>query len=191
MYRIRFNAPGKFQEVVDFAVESMKSLDFDVVVFRGFSGAIIGAPVALQLKKDWALVRKPNDASHTSNRIEGSVWGRYVIVDDFIDSGKTMRAILETVKEYGSTLAECLGCILYDQGWLESHSCSREFYETNAGMKILNWRGVPAKPNSQAILGPMPNFIVQAKEAALPVEGAGPYYPNRNLHFTDTPAIAL
>ena len=167
MYRFRFNVPGKFEEVVNFTVKSLANIDFDVLVFRGFSGAIVGAPVALRLKKDWALVRKPQDASHTTNRIEGNVWGRYIVIDDFIDTGATLRTIQDAVKEFGSPSAECLGCVLYDQQWLESRCSSREVYEQPSGMKILNWRGIPAKPNSQAILGPMPKFFASAKEGAL------------------------
>ena len=91
-----------------------KRLEFDTVVFRGVSGALVAPGVALKLGKLLAVCRKPTEKAHCSAGLETSYLPvhRYVIVDDFICSGSTIRAILEDVKAREPS-AVCVGVLLY------------------------------------------------------------------------------
>jgi hypothetical protein len=143
MYGDKFYDATAFAGVVDNVIRNLRPIDFDVVVFRGFSGAVVGPVVALKMGKNWAFVRKHDDNSHSSSRIEGSIIGRYVIVDDFIDSGATIRKIIEDVS-YTYPDAVCLGAFFYDQSW---HSRAvagpyKDLFEDKLhGLtSILNWQ---------------------------------------------------
>lgn len=89
---------------------------FDAIAFRGVSGSMVAPLVCQQLGKFPIIVRKDTDGSHSSDTVEGYAgcrysvdeggWPRheympfrYIIVDDFIDSGKTVRAIVDEMGE--------------------------------------------------------------------------------------------
>jgi adenine/guanine phosphoribosyltransferase-like PRPP-binding protein len=141
MYGKPVNTPESFNEAVDYAVQQLEGVDFNMIVFRGFSGAVIAPTVAAKLGKMWALVRKPGDSAHSSRRVEGIVRGKYVIVDDFIDSGNTIR---ETVKAVGQQVvpaepAKCVGVVLYDpEWWGKVRVRLRDVFEEKIGIGILN-----------------------------------------------------
>jgi len=101
---------------------------FDAIAYRGASGAIIASIIAHQLKKPLILVRKPEDTKgHSPYSLEGpkSV-KRYLIVDDFMSSGKTYEAIREAIRSEHPQ-AECLGMleVTYCENW---HSSDRTAY---------------------------------------------------------------
>lgn len=82
------------------ALGGVKDL-FDSIVVRGVSGLIVGSPVALALGKPVVIVRKPGVSSHAHTLVSNAwhVGGRYVIVDDFVSMGNTMRAIQDAIDE--------------------------------------------------------------------------------------------
>ena len=63
------------------------------LAFTGISGMAIGFSVADILDIPFAVIRKPNDGSHSSRRVEGYMNSKYVILDDFISSGDTITTI--------------------------------------------------------------------------------------------------
>lgn len=71
------------------ACERLKGQQFDVIVVRGTSGLLLGSALAIRLRKRLAVVRKPNDSSHSSATVEGWLGGRWLFVDDLICSGST------------------------------------------------------------------------------------------------------
>ncbi len=148
MYNTAVWEPSKFAKAVKYVTDCLKTVPFDVLVFRGFSGAVIGPTVALRLKKPWALVPKVGDNSHSSRQIEGKVQGTYVIIDDFIDSGDTIRAIKNAISET-SPKAKCGGVVFYEQEWCNNCAPSRECWEGKiGGLPVLNWR--KKKPRSES-----------------------------------------
>jgi phosphoribosylpyrophosphate synthetase len=76
------------------------------IVVTGLSGMLIGIPVADALGRPLAIVRK-NRGLHRS--IEGSIASKYIIVDDLIETGDTVKRITNTI----STCAVCVGIVLY------------------------------------------------------------------------------
>lgn len=70
----------------------------DALAFCGSSGSVAAFILGMTHKIPVVYVRKPNEESH-GNLIEsnaGSI-GSYIIVDDFIDTGKTIRYIVNSV----------------------------------------------------------------------------------------------
>lgn len=74
------------------AREDLKDVDFDTIVGRGLSGALIIPTLARYLGKHWAIVRKKGDGSHDGRAVVGRLGKRWLFVDDFIDSGETQEA---------------------------------------------------------------------------------------------------
>jgi phosphoribosylpyrophosphate synthetase len=132
--------------IIKYAVTELKKLSqyFDFIVVRGTSGLLVGPEVASRLKKPLGVVRKKTDNSHYCYGYEGTVIGsRYIIIDDFIASGDTVRAI---VKEMESVLpdSKCVGVYCY----LPKHpeEISQEISLSCTG---------ECKQNSVGVLGPM------------------------------------
>jgi phosphoribosylpyrophosphate synthetase len=86
---------------VDKACAILGKYEFDAIAFRGMSGAIPSPVIALAMNKTMIMVRKPESESHSGRNVEGDrAARRYVIVDDFIESGATVQAIYDQVKEF-------------------------------------------------------------------------------------------
>ena len=93
--------------------------------------------MALRLGKAWALVRKAGDNAHSSRRVEGRVDGDYIIIDDFIDSGETVREIV-----YACDDGQCVGAYFYDYRWSNARNdpnLRAGLKDRIGGIKILNW----------------------------------------------------
>lgn len=111
--------PWLITHTVNWTVERILELapDAQAVAFRGLSGALIAPivayklglnPIGVRKKVDWSHGAKP---VHTRTLERGKI-DRYVIVDDFIDTGDTVR---EIVKDYWTTGMNLLGVFCY--GW--------------------------------------------------------------------------
>ena len=100
------------RELVPYAVEILKTFDFDALAFRGVSGAIIAPVLALELRKSIIVVRKTAEKSHMwGQTVQGDNNARrYIIVDDFIDSGATVQTISKKIREW-QPHATCLGVL--------------------------------------------------------------------------------
>jgi len=76
--------------------EDVKLNTFDAIAFRGVSGALVAPAVAVAVGKPLIVVRK-SEASH-GRPVEGAITAkRYVIVDDFVGAGGTVRAITDAL----------------------------------------------------------------------------------------------
>lgn len=135
---------GTIDEVVA-TLEKVKD-KFDVIAFRGMSGALVAPAVAARLGKDLIMVRKTTDNSHSYLATEGRVNCKsFVIIDDFAQSGETVRTIfrevLEFVGRYGSLYSsemkrqpkkpELLGIIFYKRD--TSSLMTPSLFETRYG----------------------------------------------------------
>lgn len=80
--------------------------DFETVVFRGTSGALIAPCVADRMRKHLTVIRKHQEHAHTSRTTEGWIreTTRYIIVDDFISEGETVRTIVEAMSQHQGQL---------------------------------------------------------------------------------------
>ena len=86
--------------------------DYDCIVFRGVSGALIAPIVAYKLGVPVVPVRK-GENSHSSNLIElVGDYVHYLVVDDLISSGDTMREILTVCNRHSM---HCRGIVLWNE----------------------------------------------------------------------------
>ena len=96
-------SPAVLRDRIKAALPSFERLrrkvKFDVIAFTGSSGACIAFTLAYETEIPLLYVRKPGEKSHGS-RIEsnaGKTVKKYLIVDDFIDSGDTIRNIVKRI----------------------------------------------------------------------------------------------
>ncbi|RTL65864.1 MAG: phosphoribosyltransferase [Pseudonocardiaceae bacterium] len=104
-----------------------KPLRFDTLVGTGLSGAIIIPPLARALRKDYLLIRKDDDGTHSEFPAEGRLGSRWLFVDDLVCSGATLRRCMRVVREMLSEhfghrqrtgfSTELVGMFLYSDGW--------------------------------------------------------------------------
>lgn len=89
----------------------------DTLVGTGVSGALVVPYIGRILDVHWALVRKPTEGSHSDLLVEGTIGECWVLVDDLIDTGETLRRVEEAIKLdlYGWT-TYCAGAIMYLDG---------------------------------------------------------------------------
>jgi hypothetical protein len=127
---------------------------FEAIVVRGMSGLIVGPMVASRLKKPWCVVRKPGEGTHSDHKaVEG--WHNfrsYIIVDDLIASGGTVRLIQKTIRE--SALAslnkwergvpECVGYYLYNHDELVWRGDGKNYSFHD---KYFLFQEIPARPS--------------------------------------------
>jgi adenine/guanine phosphoribosyltransferase-like PRPP-binding protein len=104
----------------------------DTVVVSGNSGLSIGVAALSMEDFPLVLVRKDNDNSHGSP-IEGPDrhhMRRYIILDDFIDSGATIERIVNKINVLSCNYhdrPECTGVVLYKRAHNEHYrlECGR------------------------------------------------------------------
>lgn len=113
-----FIDPPKAKQVVEASVRLLRQLEedgltFTTIAFRGISGALIAPMIAAELGKSLMAVRKDHPTGHGSNAVEGDQNAKqYIIVDDFIATGKTIREIIQAVSSsYGRAEAMCVGVL--------------------------------------------------------------------------------
>lgn len=124
--------PRTLPTIINKTTEAIKDRrwanEADVVVFSGYSGAMVGGAVCAATGQYPAIVRKVNDeggdhGKDHGDRIEGAGGDySYIILDDFISSGATIRRIYEEMKTYRPD-AKCVGVVL----WWSSNSWNTTF----------------------------------------------------------------
>ena len=117
-------------------VEAMADLiesngyDFDAIACQGVSGLVMASMLSFMIKKPLIVVRKDVTHSHSDQMVEFGVIPvknemgklskvRYIIVDDLIESGKTVNDIDKKIKSYEESVFncefECVGLYLYHE----------------------------------------------------------------------------
>jgi adenine/guanine phosphoribosyltransferase-like PRPP-binding protein len=87
---------------------------FDAIAFTGSSGAALAFPLSYLMKLPLIHVRK-GDGNHFGQPIEGTISSKnYIIVDDFIASGYTVRKIVKTIKKEYAHEANPVAIYLYN-----------------------------------------------------------------------------
>ena len=93
--------------------------EFDTIVVSGLSGVIPGAIIAHKYNKQLVVVRKDDDITH-GTRTEGKDHFKegtpYIVLDDFICSGRTMTRILTKMQDLGYGLPKYV-CLYRGSMW--------------------------------------------------------------------------
>jgi len=103
---------------MDLLIEAMRTdipVAYDTLIGTGLSGTLVVPSMARALDVRWAIVRKDEEQSHASTRIEGEIGTRWLFVDDFISSGRTYRRVQAAVAATVGNTA-MVGAWLYEQG---------------------------------------------------------------------------
>ena len=85
---------------------------FDSIVCCGVSGLMVVPQIAELLDKHIVIIRKPNEKCYSDFPMEGVTPFRYVIVDDLVCSGSTIKHIKHTIYE-DCPKARCVGVYCY------------------------------------------------------------------------------
>lgn len=115
---------ARAEQLVKVLPDVMKSTGAEAVIVTGVSGMSIGFAALALLNFPLFVVRKQNDMSHGSV-IEGPqnvAVTKYLVLDDFVSSGRTIRTIAEAVTSARGTYADaanpegcvCVGVLMHD-----------------------------------------------------------------------------
>ncbi|NDB60499.1 phosphoribosyltransferase [bacterium] len=134
------NHKNRNKIIIDAVCKLRKIKDsFDSIACSGTSGLMVVPQIAELLDKHIVIVRKNDERSYSDFRIEGVSPFRYIIIDDLICSGNTIRHIKRSIKEEHSR-SSCIGvyCYLpsecsYGPNDLGSKLCQRDL-----GVPLLN-----------------------------------------------------
>jgi orotate phosphoribosyltransferase-like protein len=113
---------------------------FDAIAFTGCSGSAIAYILAMEYQVPLIYIRRENERSH-GFRVEGTAGQgiyRYLIVDDFVSTGATVRRIIKEIKDWTAkkTLPEpeCIGVLAYDG----SGNSMNEVYIDGKVIRVFN-----------------------------------------------------
>jgi adenine/guanine phosphoribosyltransferase-like PRPP-binding protein len=105
--------PTVLRRVVANCSKTVKQLKPDAIVCRGLSGISIAFAVSIATGVPVAVVRK-KDGNHSTFDVEGVInFKSYVVIDDLVDSGKTLKKIRQQVKSKEKD-SNCIGVLLYN-----------------------------------------------------------------------------
>lgn len=88
-------------KLVENACDKLSTIKFNAIAFTGMSGALIAPAVAFKLNRGLILIRKGRlSQCHSRLRVEGDInCNSYIILDDFIATGDTIKRIAKYVNE--------------------------------------------------------------------------------------------
>lgn len=139
--------PEELERIANSVYRVVKETNSELIVARGISGTIVVSAVAAIHKIPFAIVRKPNESSHSYEEVEltdkvlRSVYTNaidyttyhtnWLIVDDLISTGATVRiiakAIVDEQEVNGDIAGKCTGIVLYAE-----HRARRDVYKLPA-----------------------------------------------------------
>lgn len=112
--------------------------EFDTIACCGISGLLVVPQIAELLNKHILIIRK-NEKCYSEFRMEGVAPFRYVIVDDLICSGSTIKRIKNTIKE-DHPRARCVGvyCYMPEETAYKADRDGSKLCERDLGVPLLN-----------------------------------------------------
>ena len=101
-------------KVIINAYAKLAKVDFwyDAIACCGTSGMLVVPQIAELLKKNIIVARKINDNCYSDFIIEGPSTKQYIIIDDLICSGKTVKHIIKAIKTE-TPRSKCMGIYSY------------------------------------------------------------------------------
>jgi adenine/guanine phosphoribosyltransferase-like PRPP-binding protein len=108
----------KAEEHFTKSIKALQSsnVEFDAIAFTGVSGSLTAPVIAFLLRKPLIVIRKATDTSkHSPYMVEGDVAASsFIIVDDFICSGKTRDTIISTLTHWNNAEYKGFLSVLYN-----------------------------------------------------------------------------
>jgi adenine/guanine phosphoribosyltransferase-like PRPP-binding protein len=115
---------------------------YDTIAFCGMSGAAMAFILAYELEIPLLCVRKETDDSHFHDMNSGKVLEgnidtqKYLIVDDFISSGRTLNYIMDSIQK-GVPGSDCVAMLMYAA---TSSNCTYSRKESGRAWKVISSR---------------------------------------------------
>ena len=121
------------------AVCDLRKIDdqFDSIACCGVSGLMVVPQIAELLNKNIVIVRKPDEKRYSNFFIEGVSPFRYVIVDDLVCSGSTIKHIKNTIYE-DCPKAQCVGVYCYMPDECAYTETTTKLFERDFRTLLLN-----------------------------------------------------
>jgi len=111
--------------------------EFDSIACCGSSGLMVVPQIAELLNKNIILIRKKDEKCYSNFAIEGVRPFRYIIIDDLICSGNTIRHITRTIRdEYSKT--QCVGLYCYMPDECAYNKTNLDRFQKDFGLPFLN-----------------------------------------------------
>jgi adenine/guanine phosphoribosyltransferase-like PRPP-binding protein len=110
---------------------------FDSIACCGISGLMVVPQIAELLDKHIVVIRKKNDKCYSEFPMEGVVPFRYIIVDDLVCSGSTIKYIKNTIYE-DCPKAYCVGVYCYMPEECAYTSDTIKLFERDFRTTLLN-----------------------------------------------------
>jgi adenine/guanine phosphoribosyltransferase-like PRPP-binding protein len=110
---------------------------FDSIICCGISGLMVVPQIAELLDKHIVVIRKKDDRCYSEFPMEGVTPFRYIIVDDLVCSGNTIKHIKNTIHE-DSPRAQCVGVYCYMPDECAYTSETSKLFEGRFGTLLLN-----------------------------------------------------
>ena len=88
------------------------NIDFDTIACCGTSGLLTVPQISELLNKNILVVRKKKEKRYSPLQYEGPIPNKYIIIDDLICSGQTVKHIKNTIREDCPT-SECVGVYVF------------------------------------------------------------------------------
>ena len=126
----------------------MQQVEAEVVIARGLSGIVVATAMGTLFNAPFAIVRKPDESTHSTNgslevhtdrvgSYSERIYDDYIIVDDLISTGATMKAIAAAAKSSSTIDGRCVGIALYGNQY--SGTSSKGTWEINGKqVRIFN-----------------------------------------------------
>jgi adenine/guanine phosphoribosyltransferase-like PRPP-binding protein len=111
--------------------------NFDSIACCGVSGLTVVPQIAEILNKDMVIIRKPDEKRYSNFYMEGASPFRYVVVDDLICSGDTLKWIKQTIHE-DNPKAQCVGLYCYMPEECTYRSNNVKEFEKRYRIPLLN-----------------------------------------------------
>jgi len=99
--------------IVTSAYRNLQGVEFDTFVARGLSGTLVAPLLARAMSRNFLIVRKPGENSHSSSAIEGTFGRKWIFLDDFISGGGTFCACREAIRLGVNVPNELIGAYCY------------------------------------------------------------------------------
>ena len=120
------------------AICSLRKIEesFDSIACCGVSGLMVVPQIAEILNKNIIVVRK-DEKRYSKFFIEGVTPSRYVIVDDLICSGNTIKHIMDSIHD-DTPRAKCIGAYFYLGEECAFNASNSKYFEKQFGTVLLN-----------------------------------------------------
>lgn len=129
--------PENLKKTVFRCERALRGVDYDCLAFMGTSGAAVTWPLSFLTGQHVLQIRKEGDTSHARSDAEGAIDAKkIVIIDDFAESGDTLKKMAEHMPYY----SEVVAVVFYSdkKGMLKTEPFVRPLHPRLSHTKVIH-----------------------------------------------------